>query len=154
PPPPIFPEQDADEEPPSMEELQRAFGTPPASAEHLCDMPLSPTGASSGQPLSPTGASDAQPLSPPAASGTQPLSPLRERGWGEVASSAGENFLRAIQLYNAYLVIETPEGMLVIDQHALHERILFEQFKRRIREGPLQAQRLLTPEPVELTMEQ
>jgi DNA mismatch repair protein MutL len=147
PPPPIFPEQDAGEGPPSVEELQRAFGTPPASAERSSDMPLSPLGES----------------------GAQPLSPLRERGWGEGEAPStvsvplppknapimtGENGLRAIQLYNAYLVIETPEGMLVIDQHALHERILFEQFKRRIREGPLQAQRLLTPEPVELTMEQ
>jgi DNA mismatch repair protein MutL len=62
--------------------------------------------------------------------------------------------LKAIQLYNAYLVLETAEGMLVIDQHALHERILFEQFKRRIRSGTLESQRLLIPEPVELTAEQ
>jgi DNA mismatch repair protein MutL len=61
---------------------------------------------------------------------------------------------KAIQLYDCYLVLETPEGMLVIDQHALHERILFEQLKRRLREGPLEAQRLLVPEPVELSAEQ
>ncbi|MFN4257909.1 MAG: DNA mismatch repair endonuclease MutL [Gemmataceae bacterium] len=62
--------------------------------------------------------------------------------------------LKAIQLYDAYLVLETPEGMLVIDQHALHERILFEQLKKRIRSGPLEAQRLLIPEPVELSADQ
>jgi DNA mismatch repair protein MutL len=61
---------------------------------------------------------------------------------------------KAIQLYDCYLVVETPEGMLVIDQHALHERILFEQLKERIRVGPLPIQRLLVPEPVELTPEQ
>ena len=44
--------------------------------------------------------------------------------------------------------------MLVIDQHALHERVLFEQLKRRIREGTLEIQRLLVPEPVELSAEQ
>ena len=44
--------------------------------------------------------------------------------------------------------------MLVIDQHALHERILFDQLKRRTREGPVETQRLLIPEPVELTAEQ
>ena len=44
--------------------------------------------------------------------------------------------------------------MLVIDQHALHERILFEQLKGRLRQGPLEAQRLLIPEPVELSAEQ
>jgi DNA mismatch repair protein MutL len=62
--------------------------------------------------------------------------------------------LKAIQLYNAYLVLETQDGMLVIDQHALHERILFEQFKKRIRAGTLETQQLLIPEPVELTAEQ
>jgi DNA mismatch repair protein MutL len=60
---------------------------------------------------------------------------------------------KAIQLYDSYLVLETPEGMLVIDQHALHERILFEQLKRRLRSGPLETQRLLIPEPVELSAE-
>jgi len=39
--------------------------------------------------------------------------------------------IAALQLHDAYLVVETPEGMLVIDQHALHERILFEQLRRR-----------------------
>jgi DNA mismatch repair protein MutL len=61
---------------------------------------------------------------------------------------------KAIQLHNAYLVLETPEGMLVVDQHALHERILFEQLKRRIKAGTLEVQQLLVPEPVELTAEQ
>src|SRR5262249_14090203 len=62
--------------------------------------------------------------------------------------------LKVIQLYDSYLVVETQEGMLVIDQHALHERILFEQLKKRLRGGPLETQRLLIPEPVELTAEQ
>jgi DNA mismatch repair protein MutL len=61
---------------------------------------------------------------------------------------------KVIQLYDAYLVLETEQGMLVIDQHALHERILFEQLKRRVRSGPLETQRLLIPEPVDLSAEQ
>src|SRR6202043_1290326 len=52
------------------------------------------------------------------------------------------------------LVVETDQGMLVIDQHALHERILFDQLKRRIQSGPLDTQRLLIPEPVDLSAEQ
>ena len=44
--------------------------------------------------------------------------------------------------------------MLDIDQHALHERILFEQLKERFRAGTLEAQKLLIPEPVELSAEQ
>ena len=56
----------------------------------------------------------------------------------------------AMQVHNAYLVQETPGGMLVIDQHALHERILFEQLRTRVRDGKLEVQRLLIPEPIDL----
>jgi DNA mismatch repair protein MutL len=69
-------------------------------------------------------------------------------------SQSPDAAFKAIQLYDAYLVLETPQGMLVIDQHALHERILFEQLKARIRAGTLETQRLLVPEPVDLTAEQ
>ena len=60
----------------------------------------------------------------------------------------------AIQLHDSYIVLETRDGMLVIDQHALHERILFEQLRRRVREGKLEVQRLLIPEPIDLPAEQ
>jgi DNA mismatch repair protein MutL len=60
----------------------------------------------------------------------------------------------ALQVQDTYLVLETAEGMLVIDQHALHERILFEQLRRRIRAGQLEVQRLLIPEPIDLPAEQ
>ncbi|MCG3136443.1 MAG: DNA mismatch repair protein MutL [Phycisphaerae bacterium] len=55
-----------------------------------------------------------------------------------------------IQLHRTYLVTETPEGMLVIDQHALHERIIYDQLRQRIAGGTLESQRLLIPEPVSL----
>jgi DNA mismatch repair protein MutL len=60
----------------------------------------------------------------------------------------------ALQIHDAYLVFETPQGMLVIDQHALHERILFEQYRERIRCGQLEVQKLLIPEPVDLPADQ
>ncbi|MBX3400992.1 MAG: DNA mismatch repair endonuclease MutL [Gemmataceae bacterium] len=60
----------------------------------------------------------------------------------------------ALQVHNAYLVQETPQGMLVIDQHALHERILYEQLRARVRAGKLEVQRLLVPEPVDLPAHQ
>ena len=59
-----------------------------------------------------------------------------------------------MQIQDTYLVLETLEGMVVIDQHALHERILFEQLRRRIRAGQLEVQRLLIPEPIDLPAEQ
>lgn len=53
-----------------------------------------------------------------------------------------------MQIHNTYLVAQTETGVLIIDQHALHERILYERFRERILQGPLESQRLLIPEPV------
>ncbi|MCH7872492.1 MAG: DNA mismatch repair endonuclease MutL [Planctomycetes bacterium] len=54
----------------------------------------------------------------------------------------------AIQIHNTYLVVETDQGVMIIDQHALHERVLYEQFRRRMTDRPLESQRLLIPETV------
>ena len=56
----------------------------------------------------------------------------------------------ALQVHNTYLISETEEGMLVIDQHALHERIIYEQIREKVTEGKLESQKLLVPEPVSL----
>jgi DNA mismatch repair protein MutL len=56
-----------------------------------------------------------------------------------------------LQVHNRYLVTETEDGLVVIDQHALHERILYEQLRTRVLSGTLESQRLLVPEPVALT---
>jgi DNA mismatch repair protein MutL len=53
---------------------------------------------------------------------------------------------RFIQLHNTYLVAETADGLVIIDQHALHERILYEELFARATRGPLEGQRLLIPE--------
>jgi DNA mismatch repair protein MutL len=90
------------------------------------------------------------PAPAPAAAPAPPTAPRRRAPSHAAATRAAEG-LRAVQLHDLYLVVEVPEGMLVIDQHALHERILFEQYRERVRAGSLDVQRLLIPEPVELT---
>lgn len=57
---------------------------------------------------------------------------------------------KAIQLHQRYLIVETEAGMEIIDQHALHERVLYEQLRTKILSGPIETQRLLVPEPVDL----
>jgi DNA mismatch repair protein MutL len=64
------------------------------------------------------------------------------------ASHAG--VARALQIHNRYLVTETDDGLEVIDQHALHERILYEALRERVLAGAVESQRLLVPEPVDL----
>lgn len=68
-----------------------------------------------------------------------------------VAEQHVETPVKAIQLHNRYLIVETDAGMEVVDQHALHERILYEQIREKVLSEALESQRLLVPEPVELT---
>ncbi len=56
----------------------------------------------------------------------------------------------AMQIHDRYLITESEEGVMVIDQHALHERILYEQLRGRIEAGAMETQSLLVPEPVDL----
>jgi DNA mismatch repair protein MutL len=51
----------------------------------------------------------------------------------------------AIQLHNSYLVAQSDDGLIIIDQHALHERIMYEDLLARVSAGPLESQRLLIP---------
>ncbi len=53
------------------------------------------------------------------------------------------------QFRNSYILCEKDDELLLIDQHAAHERILYEQFRRRAASGDVSVQRLLVPETVE-----
>lgn len=57
----------------------------------------------------------------------------------------------ALQIHNRYLIAESDEGVMVIDQHALHERILYEHFRAKTLAGAVESQALLVPEPVDLS---
>jgi DNA mismatch repair protein MutL len=59
-----------------------------------------------------------------------------------------------MQLHNRYIVTENEAGMVVIDQHALHERVLYEQLREKVLAGTMETQRLLVPEPVSLTADE
>lgn len=56
-----------------------------------------------------------------------------------------------IQVHNRYLVTQDEAGMIVVDQHALHERILYEQLREKVSSGKIESQQLLVPEPLNLT---
>jgi DNA mismatch repair protein MutL len=51
-----------------------------------------------------------------------------------------------VQVHNSYIVAETSEGVVIVDQHALHERIIYEELFARATRGTLEGQRLLIPE--------
>ena len=63
--------------------------------------------------------------------------------------------LRVIgQLRNAYIIAEGPDGMYLIDQHAAHERILFEKAREQQRSRSIEVQGLLEPVAIEVTAQQ
>ena len=54
------------------------------------------------------------------------------------------------QLHETYIVSQTADGIVVVDQHAAHERIVYERMKQALDEGGIKRQGLLLPEVVEL----
>jgi DNA mismatch repair protein MutL len=58
--------------------------------------------------------------------------------------------LNILQVHNSYVVTQDEQGLIIIDQHALHERVMFEELRKRILEdkSSLESQRLLMPEVV------
>ncbi len=58
---------------------------------------------------------------------------------------------RFLQIHDSFIVAQTDDGFVIIDQHALHERIIYEALCRRTQKGKLESQRLLIPESFELT---
>ena len=56
-------------------------------------------------------------------------------------------------LRDSFLVIEEADALVVIDQHALHERMMFERLKDRVGQGELPRQALLVPEPIQIGAE-
>jgi DNA mismatch repair protein MutL len=54
------------------------------------------------------------------------------------------------QLHATYIVAETPDGLVIVDQHAAHERLVYERMKAEAAAGGVVRQALLLPEVVEL----
>lgn len=56
-----------------------------------------------------------------------------------------------LQIHNSYIVEETTDGLNIIDQHALHEIVLYHEIWKQIKSSKLLKQNLLVPELIELT---
>ncbi|MBP7721409.1 MAG: DNA mismatch repair endonuclease MutL [Alphaproteobacteria bacterium] len=54
------------------------------------------------------------------------------------------------QIHENYIIAQSENGLVIIDQHAAHERLVYERFKSQLADGGIQRQGLLTPEIAEL----
>ncbi len=54
------------------------------------------------------------------------------------------------QVHETYIISQTKDGFVIVDQHAAHERIVFERMKSELASGNISRQMLLLPEVVEL----
>ncbi|TDL76019.1 DNA mismatch repair endonuclease MutL [Palleronia sediminis] len=57
------------------------------------------------------------------------------------------------QVHETYIIAQTADGVVIVDQHAAHERLVYEKLKRQMAENGVPAQALLIPEVVELSPE-
>ncbi len=55
------------------------------------------------------------------------------------------------QLHNSFIIAVDDEGLLLIDQHVAHERILFDKFRQKETTRKIESQNLLLPETIDLT---
>lgn len=58
------------------------------------------------------------------------------------------------QVYDTYIVAQTETDMIIIDQHAAHERLTYEKMKRQLAQNGVMKQALLIPEIVEISESQ
>jgi len=55
------------------------------------------------------------------------------------------------QIHENYIIAQTRDGMVIVDQHAAHERLVYEKLKQQMEERGVAAQALLIPEIVEMS---
>jgi DNA mismatch repair protein MutL len=101
--------------------------------------------------------------SPPVAKTPQPLfataEPMEQSSFEEKQEPirqenpcATHNLLVVGQYDNLYIFCKTSDGLLVIDQHAAHERLLYEKFRKQYLTNTIVRQTLMFPETVELSL--
>ncbi len=152
---PVLPNQEVKKNVPHEEKIKEALNdflrsAPKPEQARIAFTP--PTPKTYSEPSEPVKHTYQPPSPAPAPLPTQSVpSPKEEPNQAAAAAPTPNAKLRALQIHNAYLVIETNDGLMIVDQHALHERILYQQIRSRVNSGAIPRQKLLVPELVKVS---
>ncbi|MCX8157036.1 MAG: DNA mismatch repair endonuclease MutL [Verrucomicrobiae bacterium] len=149
-PQPAAPQARAEATPPAAQLNLAVPGQPalPIAATPLFNQAAAPAPARSAPPP-PADASPREPV-PRTVVSSSPASPAPEAGREPVPLLRVPLRLVGV-IGRLYVVLESDRGLVLLDQHAAHERVLFEQMMARLeRQEAVPSQRLLTPQTVEL----
>ena len=114
-------------------------------------LPMIPSlGGTEGAELAGSG-SKAPEAGVPKSPDVQGSEPPEGRPSAGTAAAAPWSWCRVLgQVGGLYVVLETEDGLVLMDPHAAHERVLYEQFMRQVLAHQVRSQGLLAPESVEL----
>jgi len=87
---------------------------------------------------------------PLASGGFAPAAPRAFEGTAREAESDYPLGAARAQLFDTYIVAESADGMVVVDQHAAHERLVYERIKAALADKGVARQLLLIPEVVDM----
>ena len=108
-----------------------------------------PAAAGQSTPSPPAGAD--LPDAPDGAPGPAPPLGFSPPSVSPVSASSSSEFRILGVLNKLYVLLESSDGLVLMDQHAAHERVLFEQLRRQMETGGVLSQRLLVPVTMETT---
>lgn len=106
-------------------------------------------------PLAPSAPSPTTPPGPPAPHAVYPMptTPAPTLNLYPGYPEAGRAILEGTplgQLHNTYIILQYSGGFFLVDQHAAHERVMYERLRDQLHSGPLEAQRVLFPALLDL----
>ena len=125
------------------------FGVPDRAVEAAADARL---GLAAPRRPPPRRQASARTRKPPSriSAAPRPIRAPQRPGETEAAHAAAPLGAARAQLHETYIVAQTADGIVIVDQHAAHERIVYERLKQSRAEGDVGRQLLLIPAVVEL----
>ena len=114
--------------------------------------PVRPHGSCGRQGLGPMAAGFAEAIQAPLAGIDEPSAAVI----GDAFAQAPDLLDRPLgaarcQIHETYIIAQTRSSMIIVDQHAAHERLVYERMKRMLADGGVTRQGLLIPEIVEVS---